>query len=509
MTTNKLKLKPTFGQSALEMALGTLHAEVGSTMGPCGYNVSIMRQPGTAARITKDGATVAGLARHDDHDVEGFMKCIVEVAKSVETEVGDGTTTATVMSTTLLANLLDLTYAGYHPRRIIRDMDKIFEQLNTISASLAKETGDKDLIEVARVSTNHDEEMAKTVESIVKEIGPFGRFRTTVGLSDYDIVTSSNGYTIDTAVFNPVLLPNGGTSLKVDARIYILNKMVSMEDWVQFINTLNDEKVGGDVVVMIAGFEENDEAEILDSLVKTNSRGNGVYPVKLNGTPFIRNQQVQDIEGITANYCQVTLERRQTTFHFDKNVEGVEEYIESIKNSEETIKTGFDLELHKQRIQRLQGGFATIMAAGTTDTESKERRDRIDDAILATQSALREGYVLGGGNHYMEIFDKLEDVPEYLTDAIDNYLTAVFRTIHNNAGCNEFTIDLMISDVHDGKIRESLTFDDEIAVIDRSDYRVYDSAGTPVRVFNATKSLMHTLLPIKEHIKYRPSAVSF
>ncbi len=491
-------------------ALYLLKMVVGSTLGCNGYNVSLNTQTGIAMRITKDGATVAERCHDSDAEVSPYLKTISEVAKSVDTEVGDGTTTVTVMACTLLPDLIELVRDNHHPRKIINDMNPLFDLMKVKSKELSQKLTPERIRDIAWVSTNHDEAMTTIVCNIVEGIGPFGRFICNTGVADRDIVSISRGYTIDTGVYHDRLLPNPTGSSTVNTFIVAINGELTLELAQGYI-----EK-NCDIVLLCDSINESDSIRIAQLIYDSNSKRPGtsrIYPVELSGTPFIREGQKADIMSLasTDGTCSVTLERNKTTFHFQQCAR-IDAYIREVANNEVGISSGFDLEIHKDRVQRLRGGFATIMASGSTPTETKERRDRINDAVLACQSALREGYVIGGGNHYLMIGSKiLNAVPPYLVPAVTNYLKAVFEGIHVNSGVSEKNIASML--IYFDATGETVVEDIDFSVTGMKqykveDYPILDSAGTPVRVFEATRSLMNTLLPIKHQVTFNGSKFS-
>lgn len=486
-----------------------LKREVGCTMGPNGFNVSILIQKGGTLRITKDGASVARKANHEDDTIHGFIRNIAEVATSVESEVGDGTTTATVMSTSLLIALYELMETeNIHPRRIIRDMDKVLDELIQLSSNIKGESTIDTIYPIAKVSTNHDLDMAQKVADIVKVIGPYGRFSSHAGTGLIDIVNTRSGYTIDGSIISGELLCTGGKPLSKNSRVIVHEGELTKDNIVKFAEEHDFNKYPG-IVLLCDSISEEEEYDIVMQLRTFNTTDRGIYPIKLNSVPFIRQRERDDINGLMNGCGEVTLELKRTTFHFDGTDEKVTDYISYVEDNASNIGSGFDLEQHKERMQRIRGGYATIMTAGATEAEAEERRDRIADAILAAQSALREGYVRGGGNHYLELWEGVS-CPEYLSSAVTEMLTAVYAQIHYNSGLTTTQVDDLCNR-HSSEseyVIEQIDFSGSPTKIPVSEFSVIDSAGTPIRVFEATRSLMHTLLPLKEHVQLRPSALN-
>lgn len=160
----------------------------------------------------------------------------------------------------------------------------------------------------------------------------------------------------------------------------------------------------------------------------------------------------------------------------------------------------------EERIQRIRGGYATVLVGGATEAEQAEREDRIKDAILAAQSALREGYTLGGGIHYLKMATYLRNaaiVPDYLGTIITSFLEAVFTQVHINSGVDTLDIYAMIMDMESNgyvDIIQMIDFSGERDTSSVEDYLIVDSAGTPVRVLEAVRSLISTLLPTVVYI---------
>lgn len=497
----------TVSKEKLSTALNLLKNKVGSTMGRWGYNVTIEEQKSAPMRVTKDGATVAESMWSEDCTVDKFIRNIAQVAKSVEDEVGDGTTTATVMSTTLLQSLNKVVESGIHPRLLIRQMDAIFDELIKLSLEESLSCTIDEVRDVIKVSTNHDEAMTDIIHNIVSEIGMYGRFRVTSGSGTEDAVTIAKGYTIDTAVVSESLINSMDGIRKASGKIVVVPLELDAATLSGIIKNNKFGETDDSIFILCHRLADQDAAEIITTLNSINGSVSGVYPIRVSATPSIRNSQIEDIVGLTGFECEVTMERFRTTFHFDETDDRAKAHIEAIEARKSSVDSGYDMELLKERIQRIRGGFANVMVSGSTPTESKERRDRLYDALLASQSALREGRTIGGGHHYLNLLNIMDSVPSHLEDVMDNYLTAVYRRIHHNAGVSNSEIEAMLAEWSIDMLIENLTLSPNNVCIPVEDFDIFDSAGTPVRVFEASRALMHTLLPINEHVDYNATSI--
>lgn len=496
-------------KDSISEACRQLRTSVGSTMGPNGYNVSIMTQANTAMRVTKDGATVAENEHSDDNNVDGFIKSITQVAKSVEEEVGDGTTSATVMSTTLLLSLMDLVGNGHHPRLILRDMNMLLDYCVKQSSQLKSNIDMDNIGRIAMVSTNHDRPMANMVADIVKSIGPHGRFKCTTGYGDKDIHTSNSGFTLDHGVINPVMLGDNGSPFTGRIKYDIIKGELSLGDVKDSIALNINPDVGDTKLLILCDKVSEDEYLQITSLAfKLKTEGFDLLIVELSSVPYVREQQYRDIVGVTdGTWADMVIESGKLTILLDD--EDADDYINQVAGEVNRVESGFDLEMHKDRLQRLRGGYANIMVSGITKAAMDERRDRVRDAILASQSALREGTVVGGGIHYLDILLALEErgdcIPTYLMDSMHKYLTAIFDQVHVNSGLDDDTVSgllEMYSSLDKGHALELIDFSTTPSVSKSEEFAAIDSAGTPARIFEATRSIITTLLPIKEHVKF-------
>lgn len=307
----------------LTKALELLNTHVGATMGPNGGNVSLESMRGRSHRITKDGATVARALWSEDNHVSGYIKNVAEIATSVEDEVGDGTTTATVMGTTLLNDLIKLT-KDHHPRKIIKDINPIIDFLIETSKNLAKSADDDTALNIARVSTNHDEDMASLVADVVHAIGPYGRFKISTG-GETDVVQTINGYTIDSGVISDSILNSFDGRKTIESKIIHHNGELGIKDLATHLNGFDEAYL----VIIADRIKEDDVLEIMQYLHKTNSSTVGVYPITLSSIPSVRVEQRQDISNLVGDRVKVTMERNKTTFHLEDK-EKIDTYAEKI-----------------------------------------------------------------------------------------------------------------------------------------------------------------------------------
>src|SRR6056297_1969898 len=432
-----------FKEEAREKLLAgvnTLADAVKVTLGPKGRNVVIDKNF-TTPHITKDGVTVAQEVELEDR-IENIAATMVKnVARKTADEAGDGTTTATVLAQDIFASgLKAISDNSVNAISVKRGMDKTVNEVTSIIKEMSVPITEKSLKEVATISANGDEEMGSLIADIINAIGEDG----TVTVEDshthetyYEIV---DGQKYDSTYISPYFQTNTekqSAELEKPA-IFITNEKISkfgpIQKFVEFAYNNNkplfivcEEMVGEALHVLLAnkqnrgldvcvisapGFAGQRAALLEDMAISTGAKLVG----ESYGLPLHLIKNPSTVLG-TSN--KIICDRTGTVIingASDENT--IEKRISEIKKHRDLeedihVKTKFT-----ERIARLEGGVAVLKVGGYSEVEVKEKKDRIDDAVRAVQSALQEGIVYGGGFTYVKIAGS--DVMNHFVNGLDN-----------------------------------------------------------------------------------------
>jgi chaperonin GroEL len=388
------------------------------TMGPRGRNVLIQKSFG-APNITKDGVSVAREIELSDAIENMGAELVKEVASNTAEDAGDGTTTATVLANAIFKEGLRNITAGANPIEVKRGMDKasiaIIEELKSSS----KEVKDKKEIEqVATISANSDEKVGQLIAEAMERVGKDGVITVEEAKGIDDELDVVEGMQFDRGYVSPYFVTNSEKMLTELESPYILvtdKKISTLKD---LLPVLESVQKSGRQLLIIA---EDIEGEALTTLVLNKLRGVlNISAVKAPGFGDRRKAMLEDIAILTG--AQVITDELgkalETTTIDDLGVAGsiiidkdnttivngsgeaslIEARIESIKKQIEDTSSDYDKEKLQERLAKLSGGVALIKVGAATETEMKEKKDRVDDALSATKAAVEEGVVIGGGS---------------------------------------------------------------------------------------------------------------
>jgi chaperonin GroEL len=388
------------------------------TMGPRGRNVLIQKSFG-APNITKDGVSVAREIELSDAIENMGAELVKEVASNTAEDAGDGTTTATVLANAIFKEGLRNITAGANPIEVKRGMDKasiaIIEELKSSS----KEVKDKKEIEqVATISANSDEKVGQLIAEAMERVGKDGVITVEEAKGIDDELDVVEGMQFDRGYVSPYFVTNSEKMLTELESPYILvtdKKISTLKD---LLPVLESVQKSGRQLLIIA---EDIEGEALTTLVLNKLRGIlNISAVKAPGFGDRRKAMLEDIAILTG--AQVITDELgkalETTTIDDLGVAGsiiidkdnttivngsgeaslIEARIESIKKQIEDTSSDYDKEKLQERLAKLSGGVALIKVGAATETEMKEKKDRVDDALSATKAAVEEGVVIGGGS---------------------------------------------------------------------------------------------------------------
>ncbi len=447
------------GRRRLESGVNQLADAVKVTLGPKGRNVVIDKKWG-APTITKDGVTVAREIELEDPYENMGAQLAKEVATKTNDVAGDGTTTATVLAQAIVKEGLRNVAAGANPMSLKRGIDKAVERVVEEIASMAREIEtQEEIANVAAISANNDPEIGRILADAMDKVGKDGVITVeesqTFGM-DLDFV---EGMQFDKGFISPYMVtdPERMEVVFEDAFVLVVNQKISAVQ--DLLPVLEKVMQGGKPLVVIA---EDVEGEALATMVVNKIRGTfQSAAVKAPGFGERRKAMLQDIAILTGGQViseEVGLKLDNTTLDLlgrarkivitkDNTtiVEGagseedIKGRISQIKAEIDKTDSDWDREKLQERLAKLSGGVAVVKVGAATETELKEIKHRIEDALSATRAAVEEGIVAGGGTALLQAekaLAKLELEGDELTGAniVRKAVTAPLYWIASNAG---------------------------------------------------------------------------
>jgi len=443
------------------------------TLGPKGRNVLIDKSWGSP-KITKDGVTVAKEIELEDKFENMGAQMVKEVASKTSDVAGDGTTTATILAQAIYREGVKLLAAGGNPMSIKRGIDKAVALVVEELKKLSKPTKDKkDISQVGTISANNDSAIGEIIAEAMEKVGKEGVITVEEAKSMETTLDIVEGMQFDRGYLSPYFVTEPQKmEVHLDDAYLLLNdkKINNMKDMVPILEQIAKT---GRPLLLIA---EDVDGEALATLVVNKLRGTlKCAAVKAPGFGDRRKAMLEDIATLTGGQVlseelgvkleNVTLKDLGTAkkISIDKDnttiVEGggsrsaVEGRVKQIRIQIEDTTSDYDKEKLQERMAKLIGGVAVINVGAATEIEMKEKKDRVEDALNATRSAVEEGIVPGGGVAYMRARKVLEKAQfpgeEQLgVNLIKRALEEPMRQIANNAG---FEGSVVVQHVMEGK----------------------------------------------------------
>ncbi len=446
-------------REALLRGVNTLADAVKVTLGPKGRNVILEKSFG-APNITKDGVTVAKEIELEDKFENMGAQMVREVASKTSDVAGDGTTTATILAQSIYNEGVKLVAAGNNPMAIKRGVEAavsaVVEQLKSIS----KPTKDqKEIAQVGTISANNDATIGNIIADAMAKVGKEGVITVEEAKAMETTLEVVEGMQFDRGYISPYFVtdPEKMTVSLEDALILINEKKVSnMKDLLPLLEQV--ARMNRPLLIVA----EDVEGEALATLVVNKLRGTlKIAAVKAPGFGDRRKAMLQDIAVLTGGQVisediglkleSVTVKDLGTAkrINIDKDnttiVEGggsrqeLEGRIKQIRAQVEESTSDYDREKLQERLAKLVGGVAVINVGAATETEMKEKKARVEDALNATRAAVEEGIVPGGGVAYLRCLEaldkvKLDNDEQLGVKLIKRALEEPLRQIANNAG---------------------------------------------------------------------------
>jgi chaperonin GroEL len=446
-------------RDAILKGVNTLADAVKVTLGPKGRNVVIEKSFG-APTITKDGVTVAKEVELENKFENMGAQMVKEVASKTSDVAGDGTTTATVLAQAIYREGAKLVAAGHNPMELKRGIDKAVEAVVSELKKLSKPTKDhKEIAQVGTISANGDTTIGNIIAEAMEKVGKEGVITVEEAKGLDTTLEVVEGMQFDRGYLSPYFVtdPERMEAVLEDAYILIHEKKISsMKD---LLPLLEQVARGGKPLLIVA---EDVEGEALATLVVNKLRGTlHVCSVKAPGFGDRRKAMLEDIAILTGGRMiaeelgikleQVTLKDlgRAKRITVDKDnttiVDGagkksdIEARVKTIRAQIEETTSDYDREKLQERLAKLVGGVAVINVGAATETEMKEKKARVEDALHATRAAVEEGIVPGGGVAYLRSVKAVEAVKvtegeKFGLDIVRRALEEPLRQIAGNGG---------------------------------------------------------------------------
>src|SRR6476659_3846446 len=452
----------TDARAEIALGLSQLARAVKATLGPRGKNVVLQKSFGSP-RITKDGVTVSKEIELPDPFQNMGAKLVNTVASKTGDVAGDGTTTATVLAEAIYVDGLKYVTAGAaNPVQIQRGIIKAAEvAADAITNFSRKVKGREDYKRVATISANGDEHIGELMAEAMEKVGKEGVITVDEGKSTDTVLEYTEGMQFDKGYLSPYFMTNPTTLEAILENAYILLHEKKISNLAELLPLLN-KVVGGSRPLLIVA--EDVEAEALAALVVNKLRGVlNVCAVKAPGFGDRRKAMMGDLAVVTGGTFisedlglkleNIELEQLGTAKRIvvDKDntliVEGggskkeIQGRAEQIRKQIDTTTSDYDREKLQERLAKLTGGVAVVKAGANTETEMKERKDLIDDALHATRAAAEDGIVPGGGVAFLRAIAAVENGKRQAKndeklgfDILAQALRAPAQQIADNAG---------------------------------------------------------------------------
>ena len=440
--------------------VNTLADAVRVTLGPKGRNVIIAKSWG-APRITKDGVTVAKEIELEDKFENMGAQMVREVASRTSDEAGDGTTTATVLAQAIVKEGLKSVAAGMNPMDLKRGIEQaVALVVEDIKAQSRTVSGTEEIGQVGAIAANGETEIGRQIAEAMQKVGNEGVITVEENKGFVTETEVVDGMQFDRGYLSPYFITNADKMIAEleDAVILIHEKKLgSLQPMVPLLELVIQS---GKPLLIIA---EDIEGEALATLVVNKLRGGlKVAAVKAPGFGDRRKAMLQDIAILTGGQViseelgmklenvgldmlgkarKITITKDETTIVDGAGEKSaIEGRVAQIRAQIEDTTSDYDKEKLQERLAKLAGGVAIIRVGGASETEVKERKDRVDDALNATRAAVQEGVVVGGGVALVRASKKLQGLEGANHDQtagiaiVRKALQAPLRQIAENAG---------------------------------------------------------------------------
>ncbi|MCK6460005.1 MAG: chaperonin GroEL [Planctomycetes bacterium] len=448
-------------------------AVVKATLGPGGRNIILQKSFGKPV-ITRDGVTVAKEIDLEEPFENMGAKMVKEVASKTNDVAGDGTTTASLLLEAIYAEGLKALAAGGAPVLLQRGIDKATASVVQALEKMATPVqGGKQIEQVATLAANHDKEIGAMIANAIEKAGKQGVITVEEGKGIESTLETVDGLQFDKGFISPYFITDGESLNCVLEDVSILFYEKKLSSLRELVPVLEKVAHAGRPILVIA---EDVDGEALAALVINRLRGVlKACAVKapgfgdrrkamledmavLTGGTFLSEDTGTKLENVTLEHLghaeKVIVEKEKTTIVGGAGKKSaIEQRIKQIKAQIEKATSDYDKEKLEERLAKLSGGVAVVKVGGKTESEMKERKFRVDDALHATRAAVEEGIVPGGGVALLRAREavekmKLEGDERIGAQILKDALALPVRTIAHNAGENG---SLVVAEILDRK----------------------------------------------------------
>jgi chaperonin GroEL len=446
-------------REALLKGVNILADAVKVTLGPKGRNVILEKSFGSPS-VTKDGVTVAKEIELEDKFENMGAQMVREVASKTSDIAGDGTTTATVLAQAIYREGSKLVAAGHNPMELKRGIEKGVETVTEELKKQSKPTKEqREISQVGKISANNDETVGNIIAEAMAKVGKEGVITVEEAKSMETTLDIVEGMQFDRGYISPYFVTNPEKMEAVleDALILINEKKISnMKDLLPVLEQI--AKMGKPLLIIA----EEVEGEALATLVVNKLRGTlKCAAVKAPGFGDRRKAMLEDIATLTGGQMiseemgvklesitlkdlgkakRITIDKDNTTIvEGAGDSKGIEGRVKQIRAQIEETTSDYDREKLQERLAKLVGGVAVINVGAATESEMKEKKARVEDALNATRAAVEEGIVAGGGVAYLRTLPaldkmKLPEQQQFGLNILKRSLEEPIRWIAMNAG---------------------------------------------------------------------------
>ena len=464
-----------------------LSSAVQSTLGPCGRNVLIEKEHGSPV-ITKDGVTVAKEIHLKDPVENAGAQVIKEVSMRAAKQAGDGTTTATVLASFMYNEGLKAINSGVNPIELKRGMDKattaVIDKLRDLSRDVKT---NEEVKQIATISANNDSSIGSIIAEAMDSVGKNGVIQVGESKTSETTLEIVEGMQIERGFISPYFVTSQNTMTTTLENPYILvydRKISSIKEILPLLETCSKQTKP---LLIIA---DDVDGEALATMVLNKGRGIlSICAIKapgfgdrkihnlediatLTGGTVIASQKSMKLDKLTIEMlgtCRTVVISQSETVIVDGagDTEAIKSRIEDIKTQYEKADSDYEKQFLKDRMSKLIGGVAVLNIGAATETELKEKKDRVDDALHATRAAVEEGIVPGGGIALLHALKGLavavENEDQQLgVNIVKKACFAPFKAIIENAGKSA---EAIYAQVENDKTSEFIGYDARNSVV--------------------------------------------
>ena len=439
MNMNKELLFNEDARRKIQEGINVVANAVKVTLGPKGRNVILDQEYGQP-HITKDGVSVAKEIELKDKYQNVGVKLIKSVASKTVNDVGDATTTSTVLTQAIINEGLKNVTAGANPMDLKKGIDLAVEEVVEVIKTIAIPVDDK-IAQVATISANNDETIGNLIAEAVDKVGRDGIITIEEAKGTETYIQVNEGIQFNTGFLSPYFITDRDKSTCVLEKPTVLLYDAKMSTLKEFYEVLEQVMVRKESILIIAS---DYESEVLDTLILNKIKaGFKICAVKI---PRLNKAElVEDISAVTGAWVLNDTITKAEHIHLgaaEKIV--IDKHTTTIINGRGDILPRHIKQLQEsgqtERASKLQGGIATIYVGANSEVELVEKKDRIEDAVCATKAAIEEGIVPGGGSVYIRAIEPLSELESDNADVktginiIKNALAYPIKQICANAG---------------------------------------------------------------------------